>query len=121
LTNEIRTRCDGRGVTKKPTMAWTWDYTMIHNRGFTWTGTALRREHAYAVLGVMNRNSLDYVVLRDPWGWVNESSVHAAGGPWTPGAGGSGKDVVELGHSRGVFGLQAHVFDKCFQAVGWVE
>src|SRR5262249_23943252 len=106
---------------KKPTMAWTWDYTTIHNRGYTWTGTALRREHAYAVLGVMNRNSQDFVVLRDPWGWVNPSTLHETGGPWTPGPGASGEMVVELDGGRGVFALQAHVYDKCFQAVGWVD
>jgi hypothetical protein len=121
LSKEVRKHCDGRGVTNEPTMAWTADYATIHNRGFTWKGTALRREHAYAVLGVMNRGNRDYVVLRDPWGWVNTSAVHATGGPWTPGPGASGVQSVELDRGRGVFALQASVFDKCFQAVGWVQ
>ncbi len=122
LFKHIWTRCGPRGVTREPTMAWTWDQTMIKKRGFTWSGTALRREHAYAVLGVMKQGNPQYVVLRDPWGWVKHcGETHAAERQWTPGAGTSGVDTVNLNPKNGVFALRKDVFDKCFQAIGWVE
>jgi hypothetical protein len=107
------------GATTNPTIAWTWD-TREKMDSFTWTQTGLRHGHAYAVLGVMNRAQKNYVVLRDPWGWINPSQTHANGGPWTPDPAPNGVETVNL-NAYGVFALQAGVFDKCFQAIGWVE
>jgi hypothetical protein len=128
LSDHVKARCgypaDKRGVTRVPTMAWTWDEGMIKAKGLKWRNTGLRKNHAYAVLGIMERENLEYVILRDPWGWVQPSAGHAKEDSWAPGPGANGLEVVKLHNvleAKGVFGLQHDLFDQWFQAIGWVE
>ncbi len=120
-------RCDERGVTRDPTMAWTWQpaawqtLNKLKILGFARTG--LVPHHAYAVLGIVPPNSEgkpDYVVLRNPWGTAPFSKEGHAEGPWRPGPGVNGAAEVKLNVS-GVFALKAAWFDDCFEKVGWVH
>jgi len=122
-------RCDPRGVTRVPTMAWTWGdaawqlLNPLQDLGFARTG--LVANHAYAVLGILPATPQsdpkpDYVVLRNPWGIAPYSSEGHALGPWRPGPGANGAAEVEL-NSNGVFALKAQWFNDCFYKVGWVD
>jgi len=128
LSDHVKARCgypsDTRGVTKVPTMAWTVSEARIEaNPSLKWKDTGLRSNHAYAVLGIMETDQ-EYVVLRDPWGWVRPSAGHAKEDSWTPGRGASGAEQVKLHNvleAKGVFALRRDLFDTAFQAIGWVE
>jgi len=118
---------DSRGVTRVPTIAWTWNTAgwsvdpESNKLGFDQTG--LMAGHAYTVLGRIKpdrQGDLDYVVLRNPWGRapVCREPDHKAG-TWKPGQGENGEAEVEL-NQNGVFALRADWFDTCFFKVGWV-
>jgi hypothetical protein len=118
-------RCDERGVTREPTMAWTWEgaawqsLDSLKTLGFARTG--LVANHAYAVLGVVPAGpEPDYVVVRNPWGSAPYCSEGHALGRWRPGPGANGAAEVEL-NRNGVFALKAQWFNDCFVKVGWVE
>jgi len=123
-------RCDERGVTRDPTMAWTWQpaawqsLDKLKTLGFARTG--LVPNHAYAVLGIVpatppnSAKQPDYVVLRNPWGSAPFCSEGHASDPWRPGPGANGAAEVEL-NVNGVFALKASWFDDCFEKVGWVQ
>ncbi len=116
-------RCDERGVTRDPTMAWTWEaaawqsLNKLKALGFARTG--LVPNHAYAVLGIVPARNPDYVVLRNPWGSAPFCSEGHTSNPWRPGPGANGAAEVEL-NVNGVFALKASWFDDCFVKVGWV-
>jgi len=118
-TAVVRARCDARGVTAAPTMAWTWD-TVESMKGLGWKSTGLHANHAYAVLGTVSKNDRTYVVLRNPWGRAPYCPGAHATGPWAPGAGPCGAPEVLLNRA-GVLALRADWFDTCFAQVGWVD
>ena len=119
----VAARCDERGVTRDPTMAWTWQTAAwqsldkLKALGFARTG--LVPNHAYAVLGVVPAKNPDYVVLRNPWGSAPFCTEGHATGTWRPGPGANGAAEVAL-NVNGVSALKASWFDDCFEKVGWV-
>lgn len=114
--------CDTRGVTREPTMAWTWEpdwwKKVLTRKGLGFDRTGLMANHAYAVLGIIPPKVPDYVVLRNPWGRAPDCPDHKAG-TWDPGAGENGEATVQL-NQDGVFALKAEWFNDCFYQVGWV-
>ncbi len=123
LSAVVASRCDARGVTRDPLTAWTWNDTAYMGE-LGWRTTGLIDNHAYAVLGVLpaqpSRHPPAHVVLRNPLGCsVFRPDGHATG-PWTPGEGPNGAAHVLL-NANGVTALRADWFDRCFEAVGWVE
>ncbi len=84
--------------------------------------TGLQRNHAYAVLGMMQGTSVagvagNFVVLRNPWGTAPLPAVYATG-TWSKSA--NDREDVVL-NSDGVFAIAESVFDDCFSNVGWLE
>jgi hypothetical protein len=84
--------------------------------------TGLHRDHAYAVLGTLQRNSgggasTKYIVLRNPWGTAPQPAVFATGS-WSKSD--NGREDVVL-NSDGVFAVEEATFDICCMSVGWVE
>jgi hypothetical protein len=119
--------CDAHGVTKVPTMAWTFPredqtggFDLAPQLQLATTG--LRRNHAYAVLGTLQGTSVagvagNFIVLRNPWGTSPLATVYATG-TWSKSD--NGREDVVL-NSDGVFAVAESVFDDCFSNVGWVE
>ncbi len=110
-----------RGVTRVPTMAWTWETHVPAMGNATWRATGLIANHAYVVLGIVERGGRPYVVLRNPHGF----SAMRAGpdaylqGSWRPGPGATGVREVVL-NTAGVFALPAAWFDRAFGTVAFV-
>ena len=118
-SHTVRTRCDtARLVTTKPTMAWTLETTALMGH-LGWSRTGLIANHAYAVLGIMQKGDTDYVVLRNPHGKSPPRPEGYASGVWKPGAGDHGAPEVTL-DEQGVFAIKTAWFDKCFDTVAWV-
>jgi calpain family cysteine protease len=122
----VQERCDARGVTTVPTMAWT--YPPKSKTGgvdlapeFKPSLMGLHRDHAYAVLGTMQGTSSagvagTYIVLRNPWGTAPQPATFAVG---TWGKNDNGREDVML-NNDGVFAVEQSVFDVCCMTVGWV-
>jgi calpain family cysteine protease len=123
----VRERCNARGVTTVPTMAWTYppkskktgDLDLAPHFNSTLMG--LHRNHAYAVLGTLQGASSagvpgTYIVLRNPWGTAPQPASFAVG-TWRKND--NGREDVKL-NSDGVFAVEQSVFDICCMTVGWV-
>ncbi len=116
------TRCDARGIARFPTMAWTWKEAS-HLRPLTFVHTGLIPNHAYAVLGTTTRDGNSFMVLRNPHGVSLAGTARPPEyltGTWEPGAADGVAPVVKL-DELGVFGLPMKWFNRCFDAMGWVE
>ncbi|MEP6941431.1 MAG: C2 family cysteine protease [Betaproteobacteria bacterium] len=123
----VSQRCDSRGATTVPTMAWTYPPKSKTGGldlapGFKPALMGVARDHAYAVLGTLEGVSSagvpgSYIVLRNPWGTAPQPAVFAVGN-WSKGV--NGREDVVL-NSDGVFAIEESVFDICFMTVGWVE
>lgn len=79
--------------------------------------TGLRFDHVYAVLGVIKSgDTIEHVVIRDPYGVPNEVKNGFRWEPWLP----EGRPEVEL-NQRGVMAIDRDLFFKHFKNIGWVN
>lgn len=115
----------GTGATNFATVAWTPD-TAPANYGKYYDNIILALSHAYSVLGVTTINSVDYVILRNPWGiaidinTVTSPLKDALGqNPWKPD---TSALTIQLGTSPySIFALKTDIFDQVFQGFGWAQ
>jgi len=75
-------------------------------------------DHAYAVLGVIDRGGM-HVVLRNPFGTNPRGTGRAAGAPWNAPRVDKEPSIVEL-EQNGVLALDATAFDACFESFAWL-
>jgi hypothetical protein len=116
----------GTGATLYATVAWTYDSPPAAYPEY-YGNAVLAASHAYSVLGIITINSINYIILRNPWGNVislTDPSVtpligSLAQGTWNPDTSGL---TIQLGNSPyGIFGLEKTAFDQCFAGFGWVQ
>lgn len=106
---------------KRPVVAWTGSdaSASAENVLATLTSNNIARQHAFAVLGLLEVNQVSYIVLRDPRGkpcglkplpvsnWLTEEVIRG------------GQRSVRLGKS-GVGAITVQDFEKSFLAVAWL-
>jgi len=100
-----------------PMMAWTYPSSAAAPTAIDYGSANIVANHAYSVLGWDYQNSTEYIILRNPWGWL-EATVNVEGGDW------SAYDISYWRQtplsSVGVFGLRADTFKQYFQGFGKV-
>lgn len=99
------------GVMSRPVMASTINNLGPDNREL-WENTGLWPNHAYALLGVMDRGQ---VVLRNPHGIATKNCPGYEQGPWQV-----GDRSVEL-NLHGVFAISRELFKANFKTICWVD
>lgn len=84
-----------------------------------WRAAGLLWNHAYTVLGIVERARRAYVVLRNPFGLNPARDAHASG-RWQPAAGPPGDNAVRFAQD-GVVAVPRPQFNAFFRRIGWVE
>lgn len=102
---------EASGVMSRPVMASTIDNMGAYNPEL-WDKTGLWPNHAYAVLGVMDRGQ---VVLRNPHGFATEERAGYERGPWKVG------DLSVDLNQNGVFAIASELFHQHFKSICWVN
>ncbi len=78
-------------------------------------GSGISGNHAYTVLGVLNENGASYVVLRNPWGWL-EGNVNI---PQTNAFTRMSDGLRVTLNEGGVFAIRQDSFEVLFEEVAW--
>ena len=113
-------RCNGL-LTESPTIAWTWD-KKDENAPVRkeWKASTLIQSHAYAVLGLLEKDGRKFVVLRNPYGF-NPPVPDSPKAPWAAGAPRNGGASVSFDKKGGVIAISEERFNQFFHAVGGVD
>ncbi len=110
----IVANCSGsRTVT--PMTAWTWGSSDKSPNKVDYAGAHLVANHAYTVLGTWETNNRQYVVLRNPWGWM-EATLNVHNGTWSTQEDWGAAALTLPG--GGAFALEIHTFREYFMGFG---
>ena len=110
----IAANCSGsRTVT--PITAWTWGSSDDSPNKVDYAGANIVANHAYTILGTWETNNRQYVVLRNPWGWM-EATLNVHSGTWSTQEdwGAAGLNLP----GEGAFALEIHTFREYFMGFG---
>jgi hypothetical protein len=142
ITKIRTTACNGlaldpNGVilyTRKPAVAYTYttagSVPALANRNVdpykygdpvTYNCAGIPANHAFSILGLFEKNGVQYVVLRNPWGFAGDSaSFSAALRPSLAPLPASLPDPLNIDNTggEGIFGLKSLTFMRYFEAFG---
>jgi Calpain family cysteine protease len=103
------------GRANTPLVAWTWGSGDDSPDKVDYAGANLVANHCYTILGTLETNKRQYVILRNPWGY-HEGTLNVYAGPWSSQEY-WGTATLSL-PTDGVFALEVHVFREYFMGFG---
>ena len=102
--------------TFNPMVAWTY---CTPPAGINYTDAHIAGCHAYSILGWIQDNGKEYIVLRNPWGFF-EASLNVDSGSYVAYDGSFWRNI-NLMANDGTFALEAPTFKKYYAGFGFVK
>jgi hypothetical protein len=103
------------GRTTTPLVAWTYGSSTDAPTSIDYSSANIVANHAYSILGTWSDGGSNYVVLRNPWGYL-EATIGVDGGSW-PEHESWGWDNITV-PDDGVFALRIDVFSAYYAGFG---
>ena len=101
--------------TTTPLVAWTYGSNTDAPTPIDYNSASIVANHAYSILGTWSDGGSNYVVLRNPWGYL-EATIDVDGGSW-PEHESWGWDSITI-PGNGVFALRVDAFSAYYAGFG---